>query len=98
MPEEISLLDKVKHAMRIDEEDHDDELGDLIQTAKKLIAEAGVSPLKIIDADPLIRKACILYCKVHFGYDDNRDKFAKSFDNMLVHISLLTSYKGDANE
>lgn len=91
------LLEKVKYAMRIDEEEHDMELQDLIETSKALLKEAGIDEEKLIDTDPLIRKACILYCKAHFGYDDNRERFAKSFDNMLIHISLLTSYRGDVN-
>ncbi|SCY30462.1 head-tail connector protein [Lysinibacillus fusiformis] len=91
------LLNKIKFAMRIDGEDHDGEIKDMIVEAKKLIEEAGVSISKINDDDPLIRKACISYCKSNFGYDDKHDKFASIFKEMLIHLSLLSSYKGDEN-
>lgn len=82
--------------MRIDE-DHDDELNDLIAAAKREIIEAGVSADKVVDSDDLIRRACILYCKANFGYDDNKERFSLLFEKMLIKISLLSSYKDDAD-
>ena len=93
-----SLLEKVKYALRIDEEEHDDELTDLLSAAKREIIEAGASPEKVIDDDDLIRRACILYCKANFGYDDNKERFAHSFEKILVKISLLGSFKVDSDE
>lgn len=93
-----SLLEKVKQALRIDEPDHDDELKDLILAAKREIIEAGASPLKVVDEDELIRRACIIYCKANFGYDDEKERFVKSFERMLIKLSLLASYKDDVNE
>ncbi|MEG0258463.1 MAG: head-tail connector protein [Lysinibacillus sp.] len=89
------LLEKVKYALRIDESDHDEELTDLILAAKREIIEGGASAEKVVDDDELIRRACILYCKANFGYDDNKERFSQSFEKMLIKISLLTSYKGD---
>ncbi|MER2039712.1 MAG: head-tail connector protein [Solibacillus sp.] len=93
-----SLLEKVKYALRIDEEEHDDELTDLLSAAKREIIEAGASPEKVIDDDDLIRRACILYCKANFGYDDNKERFAQSFEKILVKISLLGSFKVESDE
>lgn len=98
METNFTLLEKVKMSLRIDEDDHDDELSDLIGSAKREIVEAGASPSKISDDDDLIRRACILYCKAQFGSDDNKDRYAMAFEKMLIKISLLSSYKDDANE
>ena len=89
----VALLERVKNAMRIDGADHDDELEGLIETAKALLKEAGVLESKIIDTDPLIRKALITYCKASFGNDSqNSEKFAWSFEEMKKLLSLLQSY------
>lgn len=90
------LLERVKGAMRIDGEDHDIELSDLIDTAKKLLNEAGVLESKLTDTDPLIRQAVITYCKGHFGIDaKDGEKFAWSFEEMKKHLSLLQSYTSE---
>ena len=78
--------------MRIDGNEHDEELQDLIDTAKLLLVEAGVLPSKISDDDALVRKTCITYCKANFGIDDKSDKFTWSFEEMKKLLSLLTSY------
>lgn len=87
------LLTSVKNAMRIDGIYHDEELTDLIETAKLLLKEAGVLEVRLVDTDPLIRKAVITYCKANFGIDaNNGEKFAWSFEEMKKLLSLLSSY------
>lgn len=87
------LLKSVKDAMRIDGLFHDDELTDLIETAKLLLSEAGVLEIRIVDTDPLIRKAVITYCKANFGIDSKEgDRFAIAFEEMKKLLSLLSSY------
>lgn len=95
---EITLLRKVKNSMRIDGEDHDEELSDLISAAKREMLEAGAVESALKDDDELVRRACITYCKSHFGYDDEKGKFEEAFNKMLIKISLLGSFKGDINE
>lgn len=95
MTKELSLplLEKVKFAMRIDGNEHDDELSDSISTAKALLKEAGVVAEKIVDDDPLIRKAIITYCKSDFGTDaKDGEKFAWSFEEQKKLLSLLQNY------
>lgn len=92
------MLEKIKHALRIDGEEHDDELLDLISAAKREIVEAGASPVKVIDTDELIIRACTLYCKANFGYDDEKERFAQLFEKLLIKLALLGSYKVDADE
>lgn len=93
-----AMLEKVKFALRIDEEDHDGELQDLINAAKKEIIEAGASESKVVDTDELIIRAIITYCKAYFGYDDEKGKFEEAFQKILIKLALLKSYKGDFDE
>ena len=92
------MLEKIKQSLRIDGEEHDDELSDLIQAAKREIIEVGASPEKVIDTDELIIRACTLYCKANFGYDDEKERFTQLFERLLVKLALLSSYKVDADE
>lgn len=87
------LLTSVKNAMRIDGSYHDEELADLIETAKLLLKEVGVLEVRLVDTDPLIRKAVITYCKANFGVNANEgEKFAWSFEEMKKLLALLSSY------
>ena len=92
------MLEKIKQSLRIDGEEHDDELLDLIQAAKREIVEVGAHPDKVLDTDELIIRACTLYCKANFGYDDEKERFTRLFERLLVKLALLSSYKVDANE
>jgi len=92
------MLEKIKQSLRIDGNDHDDELGDLIAAAKREIIEVGTDPNKVLDTDELIIRACTLYCKANFGYDDEKERFARLFERLLVKLALLGSYKVEANE
>lgn len=88
-----TLLGKVLNAMRIDEDEHAEEIQDLINAAKREIIEAGASPTRVLDDDELIIRSCIAYCKANFGYDDDKERFTDAFEKMLVKLSLLGSYK-----
>lgn len=89
----MTLLTDVKEALRIDGTEHDNELEGLIDTAKALLLEVGVQPQKLLDTDPLIRKAVITYCKAEFGTDSKTsERYSWSFDEMKKLLSLLRSY------
>lgn len=90
------LLERVKNALRVDGNEHDEELQDSIDTAKALLKEAGVLESKLIETDPLIRKAIITYCKSTFGTDSKEsERFAWSFEEMKKLLSLLQSYTSE---
>lgn len=96
MSEEIiqnESLEKVKNALRIDGNEHDEELTDLISAAKAEMIESGAHESKVIESNSLIFRAITLYCKANFGYDDENGKFAQAFERMLIKISLLHSLK-----
>lgn len=89
----LTFLDKVKYALRVDGTEFDVEIQDLIDEAKALLNEAGILESKIVDTDPLIRKAVITYCKSAFGTDTkDAERFAWSFEEMKKLLSLLSSY------
>lgn len=88
------MLNDVKDALRISGDDLDTEIGDLIEAAKADLTLSGVLEAKIYDADPLIKRAVIVYCKAHFGYDDPRvaERFEASYWTLKTHLTLSAEY------
>lgn len=93
------MLNDIKNALRISGNDLDMEILDLIEAAKADLILSGVQDSKVIDTDPLIKRAVTVYCKAHFGYDDVKlsERFEQSYNSLKQHLTLSTEYTvGDA--
>lgn len=44
--------------------------------------------------DPLIQQAVKLYCKAHFGYEEDSEKFQRAYDSLKASLSLSGDYNG----
>ncbi|SFR15264.1 head-tail connector protein [Desulfoscipio geothermicus] len=91
----MALLDDVKKALRISEAttDFDGEIQDLIDAAKADLGLSGVMSEKVIDTDPLIKRAVVTYCKANFGYDNpEAERFQRAYDLIKTHLSLSVDY------
>lgn len=88
------LLNKVKDCLRENEGYSDEEIQDLIDAAKADLVLSGVLKDKVIDTDPLIKRAVILYCKANFGYDDPKqsEKFQDLYTSLKQHLTLSSEY------
>lgn len=86
------MLEKVKEALRVSGTDQDVEIQDLIEAAKADLKLSGINESKIVDTDPLIKRAVIVYCKAHFGYDDMGERFAESYESLKRHLALSIEY------
>lgn len=95
----MALLDKVKLACRVPTDDYDSELTDMISDA---LADIGITDVQadLLVADdsikPLIRRAVITYCKLHFGYVQlNEDQYARlkaSYDEQKSQLLTSSDY------
>ena len=92
------MLEKVKEALRVSGTDQDVEIQDLIEAAKADLKLSGINESKIVDTDPLIKRAIIVYCKAHFGYDDPKitERFEQSYISLKQHLTLSIEYTGGA--
>mgnify|MGYP001367902315 CR=1 FL=1 len=89
----MALLDDVKLALRISNTAFDAEITDLIAAAKADLRISGVDPLKILDTDPLIKRAVITYAKANFGFDNpDADRLRQAYDMLKAHLTLSTEY------
>lgn len=85
----LSMLEKVKMALRITTDAYDDELTDLIESAKLDLGVAGV----ISDGvDELLERAIITYCKCNFGLPEDADRLKRSYDEQKAQLSNATGY------
>jgi uncharacterized phage protein (predicted DNA packaging) len=86
------MIQDIKDALRVSGDDLDTEIQDLIDAAKADLILSGVRKDKVVDTDPLIKRAIIVYCKAHFGYDDMGERFAQSYESLKCHLALSTEY------
>lgn len=91
----MALLDDVKARIRTTTDDFGivGEVQDLIDEAKADLGLSGVMTEKVLDDDPLIKRAIVTYCKANFGYDNpDADRLQKSYDMLKAHLTLAEDY------
>ena len=88
----MDFLDTVKMALRITTDVFDDELELLISAGAKDLGIAGVDMDSLTDADPLVARALITYCKANFGLPDDYDRLKASYDEQKAQLSNATGY------
>ena len=84
------MLDSVKLALRITTDAFDDEITDLINAAPADLGIAGITNLD--EADALIKRAVITFCRVNFGEPDDYDRMKASYDEQKAQLQTATGY------
>lgn len=86
------MLEDVKKSLRISSSAFDEEVTDLIESAKLDLKIAGIAVSDSPDA--LIRRAITVYCKANFGYENtDADRFRDSYIMLKQHLSLAGDYR-----
>lgn len=68
---------------------------EILQTMNSCLLDlknAGVQKLDV--DDPLIKQALKLYLKAQFGYEEDSEKFEKSYEYLKSSLSLSGDYNG----
>ena len=88
------MLQDIKDALRVNGDELDMEILDLIEAAKADLILSGVNKDKVKDNDPLTKRAVTVYCKAHFGYDDPKiaERFEQSYTSLKHHLTLSSEY------
>lgn len=85
------MLERIKTALRIDDDELIIELQDLINSAKADLYLSGIK--KVEDDDPLIIRAIILYCKMEYSIDNNEVlRYKSAYDMLKSHLALSIDY------
>ena len=85
------MLNDVKLALRVTTDAFDSEIQDLIDAAMLDLGVAGVTNA-LGYYDPLMKRAVITYCKLHFGEPDEFDRLKSSYDEQKAQLSMHTGY------
>lgn len=85
-----NVINSIKLALRIATDAFNAELTDLLNAALLDLGIAGVTNDDI--NDPLILRAVITYCKLHFGQPDDYDRLKRSYDEQKAQLSTATGY------
>ncbi len=84
------MLDDVKLALRLTTQAYDAELTGLINAG---LADLGVAGVTEDDtSDPLINRAVITYCKVHFGSPADYERLKAAYDEQKAQLVTCTGY------
>lgn len=86
----MAMLDDVKLALRLTTQAYDAELNGLINAG---LADLGVAGVTEDDTtDPLINRAVITYCKVHFGSPADYERLKAAYDEQKAQLVTCTGY------
>lgn len=102
------MLSKVKLALRIVADEFNSEILDLIAAAVADIRVVGAvfsaDEVKVEGVvtdysvpDPLVQRAIITYCKLHFGECDQYDRLKASYDEQKAQMRENSNYKESTN-
>lgn len=88
----MTLLKKVKLALRITVEDYDTDLLSLIAAAQLDLGIAGV--IVPAELDAIVERAVITYCKIHFSAlsDGEWSRLKASYDEQKAQLATATGY------
>ena len=87
----MTMLNKVKLALRVTTDAFDTEITDLILAACADLGIVGVTALITTD-DALLTRAIITYCRVHFGEPEDYDRLKRSYDEQKAQLISATGY------
>ena len=86
----MALIDKTKMALRITTSYYDEEIADLIESAKLDLGIGGVElPSEL---DELCERAIITYVKMSFGLPEDYDRLKRSYDEQKAQLMTATGY------
>lgn len=85
------MLSIVKLAMRLTTNAYDNEIERLIQAA---CGDLGIVDIiaSADETDPLLQRAIITYCRLHFGTPEDYDKLKASYDEQKAQLMTKTGY------
>ena len=90
---DMLLIEELKRIVRVRSADAELELQGLVEACKKEMELAGIYG---DETDPLYRQAVRLYCKSHYGYDDDTERFQAAFGSLRDAMALSGNYIKEA--
>jgi hypothetical protein len=89
---ELFIIERVKGAMRIVDDEFNEEVEDLIAAALADLGIAGVDGERALITDPLVYRAVVTYCRMNFGTPDDYDRLKRSYDEQKAQLQMASGY------
>ena len=96
LEENLGLVVEARLWIRKSSDIFDDEIVQTMNSCLLDLKNAGVQKLDTDDA--LIKQALKLYLKAQFGYEEDSEKFAGSYEHLKSSLSLSGDYNGRDND
>jgi len=102
------MLEKLKLALRLNTTVYDEELVDLLlagvadlkhigaQFDATNVTDAGGAVVDVTITDPLVIRAVITYCRMHFGSPEDFDRLRASYDSQKGQMRESSAYGMEA--
>ena len=91
-----AYISEMCRAVRVSEtETSTKEITELIEAAAADLSRQGVDTIDL--DDPLTKQAVKLYCKAHYGYDNNTERFDAAYVSLSAAMSLCGDYDEDGD-
>lgn len=91
-----AYISEMCRAVRVSEtETSTEEITGLIEAAAADLSRQGVDTIDL--DDPLVKQAVKLYCKAHYGYDSNTERFDAAYVSLSAAMSLCGDYDEDGD-
>lgn len=88
MNEELIYI--IKRSIRVKTESAQDEIEELIGSC---IADLKIAGVYVEDlSDPLFIQSVKLYCKAHYGFDDEKGRFKDAYSSLKDAMALCGDY------
>lgn len=85
------MLDTVKMALRVTTNAFNSEITGLIAAACADLGIVGVTA-ETTTTDPLLTRAIVTYCRLHFGSPEDYDRLKASYDEQKAQLITATGY------
>ena len=85
------LIEQLMKAVRVKSGVAEEEIVDLTESCKKELEIAGVYVTN--EKDPLFKQVVKLYCKGHYGYDKDSERFRAAYVALRDSMALSGDYQ-----
>lgn len=89
-------LEDIRQALRLKSTSFNREIEDLIEAGRLDLITSGIKPAMANDeAEPLIKRAIILYSQIHFGFEQderNANRLERLYSSLVIHLGLASEY------
>lgn len=86
----VDLLEDAKRVLRITSFDFDEEIKDIISAGANDLSIAGI--INIASEEPLIKRAILTYCRLHFGEPTDPVRLKASYDEQKAQLKVASKF------